>query len=405
LCGRQLGSERAGMLAGFLYALAPLAAIHDRLAIPDSMLTMVGAFLLVASIRYARGATASRREALGIGALVAAAALVKLSGLLLAATPMLAVLILGAPDQRRWRLGQLRLSLIVALAALAMLAPFHYGGAERQKVVNETSRITLTMQNVGQIGNWLLRYLPGPLLILPLAGLAGSRRQDPGNPQETRDERRAIFFLLMTGLALPSAFAVVGGSLVSRYILPAWPALLLAAALGAQMLWQQGAWRIAARGLVGLGLGTAVLWGGFFGLRYSTDPRSTPLDSYDRWQYTQSWTAGYAMNPLISHVQVIAATTGPIRLVIQDQARLASLASQIYLSQNPQIELVSINLISANAPQQLHTLTAQGPTYLLADEQVVTAYKLQLRFPGLTPVQQLQNPGEKMSFWLFIQLP
>ncbi|NTW03874.1 MAG: glycosyltransferase family 39 protein, partial [Oscillochloris sp.] len=49
LCGRQLGYERAGMLAGFLYALAPLAAIHDRLAIPDSMLTMVGAFLLVAS--------------------------------------------------------------------------------------------------------------------------------------------------------------------------------------------------------------------------------------------------------------------------------------------------------------------------------------------------------------------
>jgi 4-amino-4-deoxy-L-arabinose transferase-like glycosyltransferase len=424
-CGRRLGWPEAGAYAGLLYALAPLAQIHDRMAISDSMLTMVGTFVLAASIGYARGGAAGRREAFGLGALIAAAALVKLPGLLFALIPPLAVMILSAPDERWRKIGQLRLSLIVALAALAALAPFHYGGAERQKIGGEVSRLALIGQNTAQIGLWLLRYLPGPLLVLPLAALmwgahAGLAPSPPaplpqgerggrlppsplveeGGLGRVRADRRVLVFLLAAGLAVPGAFAVVGGALASRYILPAWPALLLAAALGAQLLWRADRLRSAARALVALMLGAATLWGGYFALRYSADPRTAPLDAFDRWQYTQSWTAGYALPPLFDRVREIAAG-GPITLALHDQSRLASLASQIYLSAEPQIRLASIDLSAAPAQEQLRALAAQRPIYLLADAQVVDVYDLRERIPGLRVVQVAENPDGGMRFWLF----
>jgi 4-amino-4-deoxy-L-arabinose transferase-like glycosyltransferase len=424
LCGRRLDRPGAGLLAGLLYALSPLAQVHDRLALPDSMLTMVSAFLLVASIGYAQGQTAGRREALGLGALVGAAALVKLSGLLLAATPVLAVLLLAPPGERRRRLGQLRLSLIVALALLAALAPFHYGGAERQKMGTQVSRLELIGQNSLNIGLWLLRYLPGPLLALPLAALgAGAAPQTlmlfgvGGRAAHTKQQinagaalpppppHREVGFLLATGLSLPAAFAVVGGSLASRYVMPAWPALLLAAGLGAQLLWERAERRVIGRGLVLLSLGAAALWGGYFDLRYATDPRSAPLDTGDRWQYTQSWTAGYALFPLLDQVQENAAAEGPITLVLQAQPRLATLGAQIYLSQRADIRLAEVELSQAEAPRQLRALAGREPTYVLADSQVAAAYGLPERFPGLTPVSEEANPGGAISFWLFAQAP
>jgi len=387
------------------------------------MLTMVGAFVLAASVGYARGASAGRRAAFGLGALIAAAALVKLPGLLFALTPALAVLTLSAPGERWRKLGQLRLSLIVALAALAALAPFHYGGAERPKIGGELSRLALIGRNVDLVGIWLLRYLPGPLLILPLAALgagaapqvlmmlsgvggfaAHTRQQiNAGAAQPPPRPHREVLFLLAAGLAVPGAFAVIGGDISSRYILPAWPALLLAAALGAQILWGADRLRGAARALVALSLGAAILWGGSFALRYSVDPRTAPLDAGDRRQYVETWTAGYGLPALLEHIQGVAAADGPITLALHDQPRLASLAGQIYLSANPQIHLAIIDLSAAQAPDQLRAQAAREPTYVMADAQVADVYGLRQRFPGLRVVQVVENPGGAMRFWLFVQ--
>ncbi len=423
LCGRRLGRPGAGLLAGLLYALAPLAQIHDRLAIPDSMLTMVGACLLAASVGYATGARAGRRAALGLGALIAAAALVKLPGLLFVFIPPLAVLILSQPGERWRKIGQLRLSLIVALAALVALAPFHYGGAERQKAGSEESRLALIASNIQMIGAWLLRYLPGPLLLPPMVvvlmagaapqalmlsgvgGRAAHPRQQINAGAAQPPPYRELGFLLAAGLAVPGAFAVLGGSLASRYMMPALPALLLAAAVGAQILWGLPRWRLAARGSVVLSVGVSVLWGGTFAAAYAADPRSAPLDAGDRWQYTQGWTAGYALPELIGAVRQRARADGPITLALHDQSRLTSLAGQIWLRDDPAIQIVSIDLLGEGAPQQLRELAARRPTYLLVDDQVATAYDLGARFPGLTPVSEAENPGGMMRFWLFAQTP
>ncbi|HEX9439856.1 MAG TPA: hypothetical protein VF909_09250, partial [Roseiflexaceae bacterium] len=50
LLGRALDQPEAGWLAGLLYAGAPIAALHDRLGLPDSMLTSVACFVMLGSI-------------------------------------------------------------------------------------------------------------------------------------------------------------------------------------------------------------------------------------------------------------------------------------------------------------------------------------------------------------------
>src|SRR5262249_30234051 len=54
LIARSLGRPLAGIIAGVLYVGAPMAALHDRLAMSDSLLTLVACLVLWASIDYAQ---------------------------------------------------------------------------------------------------------------------------------------------------------------------------------------------------------------------------------------------------------------------------------------------------------------------------------------------------------------
>jgi len=198
--GRALGRPVAGLLAGALYALSPLALIHDLLGLPDSLLTLVSVLLLWASVQLGSRPQATRRDAAVVGALLAVAALVKLAGLLLFAVPLLAVLLL--PDswaERRRRLGLLRTTLIIALACVAALAPLHYGGAERQKLAGEApARLSVIIRNLGDVTAWTARYLPGPLLLLPLLllGLEARRRRTEDRRPTTDPRLSAIGYRL-----------------------------------------------------------------------------------------------------------------------------------------------------------------------------------------------------------------
>jgi len=135
LSGKMVADQRAGIFAGLLYICSPLAIVHDLLAIPDAMLTSVASFVLALSLRLNQMSNPHRWHAAGVGALVALAGLVKLSGVFLFALPALTILMRTMPpEQRHRRWEMMRTALIVTLLALAAFAPFNYGGTERRKV-------------------------------------------------------------------------------------------------------------------------------------------------------------------------------------------------------------------------------------------------------------------------------
>ena len=212
LSGKIVADQRAGILAGLLYICSPLAIVHDLLAIPDAMLTSVASFVLALSLRLNQMSNPHRWHAAGVGALVALAGLVKLSGVFLFALPALTMLMRTMPpEQRHRRWEMVRTALIVTLLALAAFAPFNYGGAERRKVgaLDLMLQVERLGQNLYQIGEWITIAMPLSALIIAGIGLATS---------QTR--RQHLFLFLSTGLFC-LALAVIGSVLYPRYILPA----------------------------------------------------------------------------------------------------------------------------------------------------------------------------------------
>lgn len=396
--GRDLGQPRAGALAALLYVFTPLASIHDVLALPDSMLALVGSLLLWASLRYGRNPQVGRRDALLIGGLLAMAILVKLTGLFLFALPVLAALLLPKQwAERRRKLASLRLALIVVLVVVAVLVPLQYGRAEWQKLGGAESRIALIIRNTLLVGDWLVRYLPGVTLLPAFAVLFRSRkRHAPDDP--TRRLTAEVGVCLAAAAAVSVAFIVLGSTLYPRYLLGIWPALLYAAALSAVMLWPAGR---NGRRLVAVSVGGALLWGAGFSATFAFAPEQAPLAQIDRTQYLEAWTAGHRIDKVLSEIQTLAATNGELIVVNHNQPRLVNMATAIYLDAHPAIELATLDLTQPTLAETLAALQLRKPTVVLVDAQVAAAYRIIERAPSLTPLAEWYQPNGATAVLMF----
>jgi hypothetical protein len=386
--GARLGQPQGGLLAAVLYAGAPLAGLHDALAIPDSMLTLVATAVLAACVRFASRQAPGRREAALVGGCIGLAALVKLPGLLLLAWPILAVVLL-APDRatRRQQAAMLPTIVIVPLACVAVLAPLHYGGGEQGKMGGDW--LAARIGNVAPMLDWLARYLPLPILLGPLALLATRA----GTPLQ----RRYVWWLTLAGMSIPAAFLVVGATLAPRYILPAWPPLMLACGLALARLWQARAWRT----WVGCALALALAWDIASAATLARDPLANLLAEADRRQYYQNWTAGYGAGDLVAALHGQAARTGGLTLVEHDQPRLVHNIGRIYLRGDPRVTIEQVDLSAPGAPAQLDALARRGPAFLAVDTQEYQAFEIASRFPHLQPVGQFPNPYSDQVMYLY----
>ncbi|MGQ9926412.1 MAG: hypothetical protein ACUVS4_06030 [Chloroflexaceae bacterium] len=325
----------------------------------------------------------------------------------------------------------------------------------------------MVQQHTAAVGDWLLRYLPGPLLVAPLLALAmrGLRQAAPDNPPDHVSRRpadgyarsaqgvalfpksatpnpfracqtasarlsavagraapalrsgeaaeegtdgatpttsRLTAFLLLAGLAIIASFVLIGSALYSRYLLPAWPPLLLAAALGTTTLWSSGR---TPRGVALLTLlaatGWSLVWIGWF----TTAPLTAPLADQDRKQYLETWSAGHNLDTILADIRATAAAHGHLTLVNHNQPRLVHLATLLYLRDTPTIRLTEEDLSTPDAPAHLADLARNEALLLAVDEQEVEVFALRERFPRLQLLRRYSHPNGAMAFLLFEQQP
>ncbi|MEN9937029.1 MAG: hypothetical protein RLZZ387_3608, partial [Chloroflexota bacterium] len=332
-----------------------------------------------------------------LGLVLGAAALVKLPGLFLAATPALATLTLPTLQaERLGRLAQLRTALLVALLLIAMLAPLHYGGAEQGKLggTSLSERLGLMVANGADVGGWLARYLPAPLLALPLATLFLRGAGEAPLP-------RAMIFLLGAGLALHVIFLIVGSRVVPRYLMPAWPPLLLAAGVAGVELWRAGGSGRAPRRLfVAAAVGSSVAWGAWFAWHLARNPLAAPLAEVDRRQYLETWSAGHHLGVLLEEIRSVGRGGGVV-VANHDQPRLLHLATVLYLREDPSVRLVSVDLTQPDAAEQLRAAAQGRPLLVPLDEQEQQAFDVERRLPELAVRRVVESPGGTMRFYLY----
>jgi hypothetical protein len=345
LIARELKNPAAGIVAGLLYAGAPLAVLHERLGLSDSLLTCLACFVLLASVRFALAPEATRQQGMRIGELIVVAVLAKLSGILLLYLPMVVLGVLDPPRRERWRKLRLLCALmLLVFLAVAALVSLRYGSYELSKTSATSLGARLQRQQyyAGLVASWLVAYLPAPLL--------------------------------------------------------------LCCGANARYLWgHAGRARLLVRVLVVSALSAAMIWNGVFAVRLILNPLQAPLVPLDREQYLETWTAGYHIPELITLLEQKADEQGPIIVANQNRLRLINLAPQLYLGDNPKVRIEPIELSSAETPQQLRELAAQRPTYIVLDEDELQGYDFVRRYSGVRLVRVFMNPLGTMRFYVYEQ--
>lgn len=321
LLGSRLYGPRYGLAAAASYALLPLPVLHERLALPDTLLT---ALCMVVALAAAELATAhtpgsgwrAPTSALLIAGIVCGLAAVstKVSGAVIAAFGPAAWLAWTLPGG--WRRTPPRTGAALGaltLAPLAAYAAWSYGPwGEPVRSMAALHSIGLRhlfdpplgdwAENLRRTASYVAAYLPGLLWLPVVAGLGLS----------VRSKCPADGFLAVCAMATVATVLLLGRAIFSRYYLPALPFLTLlalrAVVEGGYLLTrrQGGRARLAVgAGAAGLAVSAALA------LRLTWDivtyPQGAALPPHDRFQYISGWPSGYGLAAAVQAVQADAA--------------------------------------------------------------------------------------------------
>jgi hypothetical protein len=293
--GRKFAATIGGILAASLYILAPFIFFHDRLALSDTYVSVLGILAVWFSVRF----TSRQRplEAILAGLLVTSAVVAKANGIMLALTPGIAILLL-MPLPKWKKIAQ---GLLLAYGAFFItFGPFYvllkwrgwaYFGVATTVVGTDSGNglIQRLIINLREAWTTDAIYLSSTLLVLTVLVTVYLIIRKP----------RAGLFLALTTLLPLAAVCAFASKLSGRYILFHVPMLILCLAVGlgkiaANLQQRNGLVQKAALPLV---TGIILVWGILFALPFQatakSDPASLVLSPADRNEYITADSSGF----------------------------------------------------------------------------------------------------------------
>ena len=401
LLARRCFSERAAWLAAGFYLVAPFVYVYDRMALADGPLLALTALGLWLSVRIA-GGHSSWRSALWLGIILGLAALVKLSGLLGWAAPVLAIL--SARDVRAALLLWRRWLLAWGVGALVYAPVLLFGAGQYQ--VGAKSVLALAPDDVlGQLGRnlsllaeWLFAYFPGAFGLFILAALIAALVL----------RRRAALWIVSALLPLVF-FVLVSRVWYPRYVLPAVPALLVLAGWLAAALLARTGQLLPARSVrlvvPVLLLALLIVPPMSFEWLIAADPPRAPWPAIERWQYVEDWPAGYGVAQAAGFMRdAAAASPGGIYIMRGDRTSAVLEPLALYLAADPGLLLQSMNLSNDNVPNRLSRMAREKPTYVVLDPPR-EGFDFHERFPLAVARARFEKPGGQTAILVYEWLP
>jgi 4-amino-4-deoxy-L-arabinose transferase-like glycosyltransferase len=431
--GRRLVSPAVGWIAAGLYVVAPIALLHDRMALYDSLVTTGALVVLLATVAWADDP--SWRRTLWLGLAMGGALLTKLSALFFLALVPLAVALWRpaarpagssphppgpSPLRSWWRLAQayfLGAAVYSVLYASPIVDNIQDGNFQRYSLTaGEVLALPWRLwgDNLRFIVEAAGTYLGWPLSLAALAGLALALR--PGQ----RGLRLAALWSLVPLLL----FVLTAKLIYSRYfvfcfvvlLIPAGAALLELLRLARARALRSsrplpraltyGALGVLLLALAGPGIG--------FALPLLTDPARAPWMNdrryiTDRFQYVESNYAGYGLPEIVGYIRE-RAQQGPVVVLARDTTGMPRDGMTAYLQGWPNVavgfvpERETIEEGLRRRPDAAYRLAVQGADvfYLLSD---APGGEQERRFRRLNPeaslVLDLPKPGNHSRFQLY----
>jgi hypothetical protein len=292
---RRLYDRRTALTAALFYIACPFALFHDRLFLPDAVLSSFAALALVASCDLARLGRA--RDGVLAGLALALGVLSKANGALLLFIPAAAWLAFARPLRRSWWALATAYSVAFLLVAWPLWVFVQRTDALRVAFTRgDASSLDRLGRNAALAGEWLWTWGTGPLCVLTVAGIAVALAR-----------RHAASLFLAVVAAVPAAVLLpTATTWYPRYLhFVAVPTLVLAAHALVSLVdlarWTRPAFARTAL----LGAATAVVLGPALAQDFHlwTDPRRARMPAVDRFQYVDGWPSGYGARETVALVK------------------------------------------------------------------------------------------------------
>ncbi len=223
--GKSIHSGKAGLLAGVLYSILPLAVFFDRQVLADPLMADFGALAVVFTLWAAK--TRRRWAAIPLALSLAAAVLAKLFGVLFLAFPIIGIFILPSQGKRGRLAGTYAsataLATLLAAAFLAALRPMW--GYDDSKLANQqvgfstcppavcqldvSKQFNVLLSSANSLLDLIPPYVGWPVVALALCGwLIISRKT----------KRRETWTLALSSWGMLAAFLLTTRDSPPRYV-------------------------------------------------------------------------------------------------------------------------------------------------------------------------------------------
>lgn len=421
----------AGPVAASLIVAAPVALVHDRMALYDSLVTTASLLVLITTIRWAEDPTRGRTHMLGLA--VAIAVLTKLSALFFVAlAPAIAIAWRPSCWRAWWRmahagfLGAAAYSVLYLSPLVDNLADGNFGRYSLTVAEVVAGPMDLWRANAQFVSLAMTTYLGWPMTAavpLSLVWIAASR--PPATDADPAPWR--VGAILAAWFAIPLlAFALTAKLIYSRYLvfcmvgglLPV--AIATAAAISratnpfdvtsARVRRANGVSAIAS-------IGGAITSGVLFGAPLLTDPVVAPWMNdrryiTDRFQYVESNYAGYGLGQILDTVAAARQSNPTTGVVVLTRTNTGMPRDGVfaYLRETSGTvlgivdEKVAIAERLSREPDLAAFQAGRGaPTYYVLTD--APGGEQQRRFEALNPnarlVLDVPKPGDHSRFKLF----
>jgi 4-amino-4-deoxy-L-arabinose transferase-like glycosyltransferase len=362
--------DSVAIVATTLYAVLPYPLFFDRMALVDGLLSALAIWALLFSLLTVR--QGKWWQVLILGSCLGMATTTRLTGITFLAFPLLVAWLWRDEYPLRRVLPRL---LIGGVLMVPWLLPSLLDFAPQYKVAlshawtssaeDGISHPTRLGQNLNTIATALWAYLTLPILLLALAeaGRSAYRRV------------KSTWLLSLAALVTLVFFFLTADSekFYPRYILPAFPFLLIMAARSlvalTDWIWNRVPPTVPQLRLVLLaGL---VLLASLPALRFDylllTAPPSASWTPIDRWQYIDGWPAGYGIIDATAYLRQQADELGVI-IVVKRAPESSRTGVWKYYLDHPHIIFDPINLRFADPQELIQALySAPAPVFVALD--------------------------------------